>query len=384
MIKRKNATIREVAHLAGVAPSTVSRILNKKDLPIAVTDETRKRVLDAARALNYKANRLAAGLAVAHTHIIGLSLPSVIPDLDGAFPAVTYENRGALICGMLAYLHSRGYELHVLNRLENDAATPVSTRKPCVDFLDGIIYECPNPRFPQYTELMETGLPLVAIGASPVPESVPAVGPDDRAEVCELVKALHALGHRHIAYLLALETEPPFDVLNRIEGYRDAHELLGLPFDPRLINRDRVDVISVAAAMHRLLALEPRPTAVIVGRTEAAPDALEAIRKQELTCPGEVDLVVVGDDRAFDAVTPSLTALRIPYFQIGEEAARLMIDIVEGRPHAPCATVPMSLVLRDSCGLRTPVRQVRAPRKGAGTKRGARKRKEVHQLAEQS
>ena len=139
MVRQRSATIRDVARLAGVAPSTASRVLSGKELQIPVTEKTRRRVLAAAQSLDYRRNRLATGLAVARTHLIGFSLPSITPDLHQAYPAVTYENRGATICGMLAVFQSRGYEMHILNRIENEASSPSSRRKPCVDFLDGII-----------------------------------------------------------------------------------------------------------------------------------------------------------------------------------------------------------------------------------------------------
>lgn len=348
----KRPTIHDVAKRAGVTSSTVSRILNNRQMAFPIADETRRRVLEAVRELGYRPNRLARSLATSKTHVIGMYFPITEPTGQLEHREVTWLAIGSLISGVQHVTQLQGYEVHIFNRVEHDYGHPNPPRDICPDFIDGLIYVEPNPRYDYYSALVAAGVPMVTIGPSPLDPPGFSVCPDNLLEVYRLTKALAARGHHRIALFMPTPNEPPLDCLQRMEGYRAALDEAGIPFDPRLMPRDRVGPVSTEELVHRLFEVWPRPTAVIIGRPENARYFTKCLAEKELRCPGDVELVVIGDDRAFEFMTPSLTALRWRHVEMGEAAARLVLDIVEGREKKPRRViVPWEYCERESCRL---------------------------------
>lgn len=348
----KRPTIHDVSKRAGVTPSTVSRILNKRQMAFPVAEETRRRVLEAVRDLGYRPNRLARSLALSKTQVIGMYFPITEPTGQLEHNEATWLAFGSLISGVQHVTQQEGYEVHIFNRVEHDYGHPNPPREICPDFIDGLIYVEPNSRYDFYSDLVAAGVPMVSMGPSPLDPPGFSVCPDNRYELYRLTKALVAKGHRRIGFLTVTPNESPLDCLQRMEGYRDALGEAGIPFDPRLMPRERVTPGKTGELICRLLDEQPRPTAVIVGRPENAEGFLNCVRAKGLECPRDIELVVIGDDRVFGYMKPSLSALRWQYVKMGEAAARLVLDIVQGREAAPRqVVVPWAYVERDSCRL---------------------------------
>lgn len=344
----KRATLRDVAKLAGVTPSTVSRLLNGKPLPVAVTERTRQRVLEAAKTLQYRPNRLARGLTAAQTHVIGMSFPMTEPLKRTDHREVTWLNFGMLVSGVQTVTQSRGYELHIVNRVEHHYDPEAPPPRMCLDFIDGLIYVEPNPGYRYFDELAEQGTPMVMLGPNPMNRPCHSVCPDNRREMHDLVAALLRKGHRRVAFLVGTPNEPPQDVLLRIEGYRQAHDEAGVPVDLNLLRLDFVGDIPLRQVIERML--DAQPTAVLVGRPELALDTLKAVNDRRLQSPYDVEILVIGDDRAFEMFKPRVSATRFSYLELGAAAAKLLVDVVEGRVETPQqVAVPWSLVERETC-----------------------------------
>ncbi len=347
---RKRATIRDVARRAGVTPSTVSRILNNRELAFPIAEVTRKRVLDAVRELGYRPNRLARSLAMSKTYVFGMYFPITEPTGQLEHQEVTWLSLGSLISGVQHVAQMRGYEVHIFNRVEHEYGHPNPPREICPDFIDGMIYVEPNPRYDYYSELVSAGVPLVTIGPNPLDPEGYSVCPDDRFEVYRITKALIAKGHHRIALFMCTPNEPPLDCLLRMEGYRTALSEAGIPFDPALMPRERVGVRSAEELVKSLFEQWPRPTAMIIGRPELAHYFLEFQREYGLECPRDIEFVVIGDDPIFSFLKPSITAFKFQYVKLGEEAARLLLGIVEGDLRKPQKViVPWKLNERESC-----------------------------------
>ena len=350
--RRKRPTIQDVARRAGVTTSTVSRILNKREMAFPIAEETRQRVLDAVKELGYRPNRLARSLALSKTYVVGVSFPITEPTGQLEHQEATWLSIGSLISGIQHVTQMEGYEVHIFNRIEHDYPHPNPPREFCPDFIDGLIYVEPNPRYDYYSEIAATGVPLVTIGPSPLEPPGFAATADDRFEIYRLTKALIAKGHHRIALFLCTPNEPPLDCLLRMEGYRTALQEEGIPFDPALMPRDRIGLVSTRELVKRLFNIWPRPTAMIIGRPEVAHYFLEFAQEKGLECPRDIEFVVLGDDPTFAYRKPSLTTLKVQYVQLGEAAARLMLDIVEGKIKEPKRViVPWQFIQRESCVL---------------------------------
>ncbi len=349
---KKSVTVRDVAKLAGVAASTVSRILNNKLTTLPVTEATRQRVFEAVKTLGYSPNRLARSLATAKTNVVGLYFPVTEPLDSLHHNEATWMAFGAMISGVQHITQQRGYEAHIFNRLEYDSGMPSPYRDVCPDFVDGLIYFEPNPRYDYFTRLAETGLPLVSVGPSPFSPLGYSVSADNRREIADIVRAMVRRGHKRIAYLLTLVNEPPLDCIERTEGYRLGVEEAGLPFDPALIPLDLVRNVSVREQTRRLLESPEPATALIIGRPEMAAEVMEQIHVSGLRYPEEIEVIVIGDDPSFPYRSPGISAMRMSFFDLGRSAAQMVIDIIDGVETEPKQVfVPWQYMRRESCGL---------------------------------
>ncbi len=376
----RSITIRDVAKLAGVTASTVSRVLNNKMTTIPVTIETQRRVVDAANRLGYQPNRLARSLATAKTNVIGLYFAVPEPVGTSLHNEATWSGFGAMISGVQRVTQERGYEVHIFNRIEHEYGHPTQFRDVCPDFVDGLIYLEPNPRYDYFTRLAETGLPLVTIGPTPFSPPGYSVCADNRREMRDLVASLLRRGHRRIGYLLALVNDPPLDCIQRAEGYRGALEEAGIAFDPALVSFEHVIDIPIQEQTRRMLHLPVPPTVFIVGRPEVAAGVLAELDAAELRYPEDIELLFIGDDPAFRHMAPSVSAMGLCFFDLGRAAAQLVLDIIDGyEKTARKVTVPWEYMRRQSCDLSGGVfggaatGRPRTQRRGATSRRSERR-----------
>jgi len=315
-----------------------------------IAEHTRKRVMEAVRALGYRPNRLARSLAMSKTHVIGMYFPITEPTGQLEHQESTWLNFGAMISGVQHVTQREGYEVHIFNRVEHEHGHACEPREICPDFIDGIIYVEPNSHYDFYSELISAGVTLVMLGPSPLEKGGFSVTPDDRYGFYQITKALIAKGHHRIACFVCHPNEPPLEALLRQDGYRTALHEAGIPFDPVLMPRDRLGVVPTPQLVSRLFDTWPRPSAIIIGRPELARYFLDQIQERGLECPRDVELIVVGDDPTFPFTSPPMTALRYPYVSAGEAAARLVLDIVEGKQKEPKRVIiPWEYCERGSC-----------------------------------
>jgi DNA-binding LacI/PurR family transcriptional regulator len=159
-------------------------------------------------------------------------------------------------------------------------------------------------------------------------------------------------GHRRIAYLAAEVNEPSTSVMERLGGYRDAHERHALAVDPDLIRLERIPEKPLVQTIMELAALADRPTAMIISRQEVTNEVLMALGEQGIDIPRDLEVLVLGDDALFDFTTPSVSAMRMDYYAMAREAAQLLVSLIEGKQTEPRRVLsPWSLVERESCVL---------------------------------
>lgn len=350
---KKNATLRDVAQMAGVSIATVSRLLNERNLTVQVSEATRRRVREAAQQLGYRPNRLARGLVTTKTNIIGLSLPVFAPPAETTprFHVSHSSSMGALIDGTQTCLFPRGYDVLLVQRREYQNGHAARRVLPCLDIVDGVIYGTPNPAYDQYSAVLEQEVPLVFIGRLPSLLHVPHVCVDNEREMERITTALVAKGHRDIAFLLPLERNAPLSQ-SRFAGYRLALEKAGVPYREELVLESRYEDGVGRGLAKRLLALAKRPTAVVAGRPDLAVDVVMEFTMQGLRCPEDFEILSWGDDHAFLWLEPQITAFEASFHRMGEAAAELLLGIIEGTHEGPAEVqVACSLRERASCRL---------------------------------
>lgn len=336
---RRQARSQDVATMAGVSRTTVSFVLN--DVPgVKISEETRQRVLRAARDLDYYPTAAARSLASGKTHRIGLILGEGQERLaaDAFLPA--------FLQGVTASVHRRGYLL-MLQLAEDVPSHEAYVRLIREQQVDGLILSGPRSDDPLLPQLAEERFPLILHGR-PNGHDFPCVDVDNQAGAYQAVNHLIGLGHRRIGFI----SNAPLSysgAQERFAGYRQALAENGIHHDSELVGRAAFLPESARSAMEQLLGLPDRPTAVFGASDVVALGAMGAIRSARLGIPD--DVAVVGFDDIFLAAHayPPLTTVRVPAYGLGWTAAEVLITRIEGDA-VSSVTLETELVIRESCG----------------------------------
>ncbi|HEX5494492.1 MAG TPA: LacI family DNA-binding transcriptional regulator [Mycobacteriales bacterium] len=345
----RRPTLRDVAERAGVHPATASRALNPQTREL-VNDETAKRVIRVAKSLGYRPNPIARSLKTARSASVGV----VIPDLTNPlFPPI--------VRGVEDELSPAGYNAWIVNTdndPEREAAQIESLRSRQVE---GLIVAAARREHPLLEEFAAEGMPIVLVNRRLDRTDIPAVTADDAAGVATAVDHLVGLGHRRIAHLAG----PPQTStgMGRLRAYRQALRDHGIDDDARLTATCASWTQAEGArAVRSLLDGGAEFTAVLAGNDLLALGCYDALEERGLACPESVSVVGFNDIPFVDRLRPPLTTVRIPHYQIGVEAARMLLDTLrdpDRHPHS--VLLPVTLVVRQSTAAPP------APRDGYGS-----------------
>ncbi|MGQ9368378.1 LacI family DNA-binding transcriptional regulator [Azospirillum sp. ST 5-10] len=330
----RRATAAEVARLAGVSQSAVSRCFTPG---ASVSPAMRARVLEVADRLNYRPNALARGLTTARTDLVGV----VMGDLDGPFQPYLFERltRGLATLGKQSLL-IRG----------DPAADLGGAAMAALDYqVDAVVVTAGSVAAETVRSVMELGTPLLLYGRVVAEDGVDAVCCDNRLGARLAAEALVAAGHRRIAYVAGRAAA--FSEQERSAAFREALAELGVP----LVAEARGDYgyASGHRAALELLGAAPRPDALFCGNDAMAFGALDAARMAlGLRVPDDVS--IVGFDDVPMAAWPGydLTTVRNPV----DETVRTLLAML-GRRLADPAAAPVrerpapELVVRGSARL---------------------------------
>ena len=332
---RDRATLRDVAAEAGVHPATASRALNPETRAL-VNNDTAVRVLAAAQSLGYRPNPIARGLKTNRSYTIGV----VVPDLrNPIFPPMAR--------GIEDRLEPAGYTSLLANTDNDPEREQLSFDALRARQVDGFITATARREHPLLDQLDEQGVPLVLMNRSTDAGRLPSALPDDRDGVRQAVEHLAGLGHRQIAHF-AVQTISTGE--HRLAGFREAMAALGLRVEPALIlDAAMYSEAEGARCTRRLLETGKPFTAVVAANDLMALGCIDALREAGLDCPRDVSVVGFNDMSWSDRFVPPLTTVRLPHYELGVEAADLLLERL-ATPTAPARQVVLKaeLVVRGS------------------------------------
>ncbi len=332
---RRPPTIVDVAARAGVSPATVSRSLRGAG---KVSPATRRRVLEAARALNYVTSPQASGLVTGRTGTVAVVVPFASRwYFATALAAVTDGLREAGLGVLLYHLGGAAHRDAFFEEL------PLARRVDAVITVSLWLDDTHKSR------LQELELPIVALGAR-IPD-LPQVAIDDEAAARTATTYLLNLGHERIAYIAGAhdDIELGFTSLgDRLGGYVAAMEEAGCSVDEDLVLSGVAGLHGGDAAMTELVSGTARPTAVLAEYDELAFGALWALRRAGIRVPADISVVGIDDHEM--AAPLDLTTVRQPVAQLGHAAAALILDVLRGdtRPEPATMIFPTQLIVRGS------------------------------------
>jgi DNA-binding LacI/PurR family transcriptional regulator len=328
---RRPVGIVDVARLAQVSPSTVSRALRGAG---RVSPDRRERVLRAAAELSYVPLQAAVRLSSGRGNTVGVVLP-----------VASRWFFCEVVIGAARTLRAAGYDLHLYDVPPADpaGAPDVSALRGRVDALLLIASAGTDDGLGRWPEL---GVPVVTVGGHP--QTPARVGVDDRTGAATAARHLLELGHRDV-HMIAGTVDAPFARTasrERQAGFTEALAAAGIGNPAERLVRRPWGVDGGAAAMAELLDGGARPTAVFAESDEMAFGALQVLRRRGLRVPDDVS--VAGFDDHEMAAAMDLTTIAQPVAEQGRAAASMLLDLLGGGPPGGEVLLPTRLVVRGS------------------------------------
>jgi LacI family transcriptional regulator len=304
-------TILDVARMAGVSPTTVSRVLNHK---MVVDPETAKQVWAAVEALEYRPNAWARALITRQTGSIGIVVGNIC---DPFFPPV--------IQGITAVAHACGLSSFISN-LSADPQTALYLRLVREKRVDGMIVATSKIPEEQIQMLHADGIPMVLVNRRM--DDVPWVWTDYYSAGFMATRHLIELGHRRVAHItVSLDVRTG---LERRTGYESALREAGLPVEPEWVAVDENSAEGGYRAASALLAAPDRPHAVFVYDDVMAIGAMCAFQSQGLHIPEQMSIIGCDDIALTGHMTPPLTTIRVDGERMGRLGMELLARLLRG------------------------------------------------------
>lgn len=328
-------TMQKIAALAGVSKGTVSRAL--ADDP-KVSAKTKMKIKEIASSQNYRPNAAAVSLARGRTNTIGLVIPSAPRALSDPFYL-------EFLGGVGDFLITKGYNI-LLSPLGEQG--PGHVRLLETNQIDGLILTEPEQADERIAYLRERAIPFVFLGQTTDTEVIWVDG-DNVGGARAAVNHLLALGHRRIGCITG--SMNLVSGANRLAGYITALTAAGVPFQQELVAEGDFTEPGGRRAVARLLELENPPTAIFACNDLMAIGAINGARDRGISIPQDLALVGFDGIRSGELVSPKLTTVVQPIYQMGLLAGELLVKSIRGEEITTRhVLLPLVLKIRESCG----------------------------------
>ncbi|TKJ45273.1 LacI family transcriptional regulator [Candidatus Aerophobetes bacterium Ae_b3b] len=334
--KKKSISINDIAKYAGVSKSTVSRILNNKG---KFSKDTRDKVLQVVKKLNYRPSMIAKSLRNRRTKAVGLLLPDIVnpffPEIMKGVEDVASENGYVVI--LCSSNEDSEKEFMYFHMFENR-------------WIDGIIYsgvtgtkeEAQNIRV-----ILEQEIPVVLMDREIEDYFASVVMIDNEKAAYDATTYCLELGHKRIGFIAAPLKVKIFQ--KRLEGYRKALQKYGVEFDENLVVEGDLTIKRGSRASKELLARKDRPTVIFASNDLMAIGAMKEIQGHGLKVPENISIIGFDDIPTASLVTPALTTIAQPKNEMGVEAMNLLIRMIEKRGASKSKVVlDTQLMVRES------------------------------------
>lgn len=331
-------TIKDIAKALNISTSTVSRALRDS---YEINPETKQLVLEYAQKMNYRPNPIAVSLRENKSWAIGVIVPEI---------ANHYFSQA--INGIEETAYKRGYHVMIFQSNESYEREVASVGHIVARKVDGLLISISNQTsdVSHLQALHEQGLPIVLFDR--VSQNIPThqVVADNYEGAFKATEHLILSGRKRIAHI----TSSPFLSITkeRLAGYRAALEKHALPFDEELVRHcDTFEVAYIQQQVETLLALDNKPDAFFTASDRLALGCLEALHELKVNIPGEVAMIGFTNIQAAHLLSPALSTVVQPAFEMGKVAADLLLDLIENKKHPvefQTVKLPMEVFIRAS------------------------------------
>jgi LacI family transcriptional regulator len=329
---KDRVTLRDVAREAGVHVSTASRALNEETRSV-VHPATTEKVLQIAADLGYSPNPLAKGLRTNKSMTVGM----VISDIEN--PVF-----GPIIAGIETTMGREGYSTLIAEAVAHDNAS----LSPVIDALvdrrvDGMVLAMATRTGQNAMRLKRLGIPVILVNRTVDDADVSSIVGDDVHGIGLAVSHLVALGHTRIGHLAGpMETST---AVGRLTGFHHHMETLALEHeDTAIATAEWYQIEPGYKAATDLLERRPDLTALVAANDLIALGAYRAIRDRNLVVGKDVSVTGYNDMMLLDMIDPPLTSIRVPYRQMGSEAAEALLEMMTAADGEQPPTVKRKLL----------------------------------------
>jgi LacI family transcriptional regulator len=330
------ATLRDVAAAARVHPATASRALNP-ETRLLVSEDTARRVTAAAAKLGYRPNPVARSLRTRRSYTVGV----LIPDLNNPlFPPI--------VRGLEDKLATAGYVALIGNTDADASRERLIFEQMRARHVDGFVLATATLHDRLLAEAAAADVPVVLMNRLSQEYSFPSVSVDNEQGARMAVAHLARLGHSRIAHIAG--PQEASTGASRLRGFRDgmaAHQLE--VSEDLIVYASRYTVEEGSRCCHELLAQHSGFTAVAAANDMLAVGCYAALDEAGLQCPDDISVIGFNDMPFIDRLRPPLTTVRFPHYQLGTEAAQLLLERI-GERESPVKILHLApeLVVRGS------------------------------------
>lgn len=327
------STILDVARLAGVSTATVSRVINSPD---SVREQTRDKVRLAMSKCNYKYNALARGFVTKKSNTIGLIIPTISNSVfaESTLGVQDYADKKNIrvVLGNSYYNYSQEENLiHVLRESQ----------------VDGLIITTTNLKGEILKSLVDENFPFVLLFSTVKSGPMSAVGIDNYRGGYLATEHLVHLGHKRIC-MVAGNFSMTDRSFHRWHGYKKCLRDNKILYDKQLLVQTDYSLSGGRDSIKKLLSLPSPPTAVFCSNDYIALGAIKGAREMGLTLPDDLSIVGFDDMQTASYMVPALTTIQQPAKEMGQRAAKLLLEIIEQKSKPVQHMMDSTLIIRES------------------------------------
>lgn len=339
MKKKYEATsIKDVAKEAGVSIATVSNALNNSRY---VKEETKKRINEIAKRLNYTPNIIARGLKIKSTNTVAI----IVPDIANQFFA-------QVIRGVEEIARLRNYNVLLVCTYYDVLEEKTSIENLKKQFIDGFIFISGYNSFDHIRELNDNNFPVVVADRELEDIKVPSVLIDNFYAMKEVVNYLYDLGHRKIGYISYLYNNQT-TVRKRFEGYCDGLKENKLDYDPDMVVLSETlrlnELEGSREVVRKILKSKSIPSVIMTASDLIAVGVIKALTELKVNIPEGMSVVGYDNILMSQYTSPLLTTVKQPKKKMGAAAMNLLLDIIEGKKiKSRNIILPTKLIKRQS------------------------------------
>ncbi len=337
MDNKKEITIHDIARELDISASTVSRALNNNP---KISLKTRKKIQDFALKLGYRPNIIASNLRTQRTFTIGI----VVPLINRHFFS-------SVISGVEAYASEAGYNVIIAQSNDQyDKETSIA-HSLYSNRVDGVIISIAmeSEDFTHLSLFTNKSIPLVFFDRAPKEIYTHKIIVDDYAGGYKATKHLIDQGYKKIAHISG-----PLNLQiykDRLQGYKDALKDAGLVIDETLILHNRLIREVATNAFRKLITSPSKPDACFCGNDTTALSSIIYCKENGIKVPEDIGIVGFSNEPFSEVVTPSISTIKQPGFEMGQTACELLIEQIENKSNPidfQTLTMPNELIVRGS------------------------------------